>query len=87
MNKSVKKAVLAYSGRSEPLRIFLFSPHAETVLVTANEYAGKLVGEVHKKLFSITPDDLSNLKTDVAFFAFPYRQAISLVQKLPKKQD
>jgi N-acetyl-gamma-glutamyl-phosphate reductase common form len=79
-----------YSG-SELLRILLFHPNVEIVLVTANEHAGKLVGEVHKNLFGLTdlrcsptPEDLSTLDADVAFFALPHGQAISLVPKLPK---
>jgi N-acetyl-gamma-glutamyl-phosphate reductase common form len=78
-------------GGSELLRILLFHPNAEIVLVTANEHAGKLVGEVHRNLFSITdlrftktPEDLSTLEADVAFFALPHGQAISLVPQLPK---
>jgi N-acetyl-gamma-glutamyl-phosphate reductase len=89
----IKIAIFGGSGYggSELLRILLFHPNAEIVLVTANEHAGKLVGEVHRNLFSITdlrftktPDDLSNLQADVAFFALPHGQAISLVPKLPK---
>jgi N-acetyl-gamma-glutamyl-phosphate reductase common form len=78
-------------GGSELLRILLFHPNAEIILVTANEHAGKAVGEVHRNLFSITdlrftktPDDLSTLQADVAFFALPHGQAISIVPKLPK---
>ena len=78
-------------GGSELLRILLFHPNAEIVLVTANEHAGKLVGEVHKNLFGLTdlrfqltPEYLSELDADVAFFALPHGQAISIVPKLPK---
>jgi N-acetyl-gamma-glutamyl-phosphate reductase len=78
-------------GGSELLRILLFHPNAEIVLVTANEHAGKLVGEVHKNLFGLTdlrfeptPENLSTLDADVAFFALPHGQAISLAPKLPK---
>ncbi len=78
-------------GGSELLRILLFHQNAEIILVTANEHAGKLVGEVHKNLFGLTdlrfqptPEDLSNLEADVAFFALPHGQAISIVPKLPK---
>jgi N-acetyl-gamma-glutamylphosphate reductase len=53
-------------GGSELLRILLFHPAAEIVLVTANEHAGKAVGEVHKNLYGLTelrfakaPEDLS----------------------------
>lgn len=92
MNK-LKIAVFGGSGYggSELLRILLFHPNAEIVLVTANEHAGKLVGEVHKNLFGLTylycsptPENLSTLDADVAFFALPHGQAISLVPQLPK---
>lgn len=79
-------------GGSELLRILLFHPNAEIVLVTANEHAGKAVAEVHKNLFGITdlkfeiaPDDLSKLENiDVAFFALPHGQALNLIPNLPK---
>jgi N-acetyl-gamma-glutamylphosphate reductase len=78
-------------GGSELLRILLFHPNVEIILVTANEHAGKSVGEVHKNLFGLTdlrftktPEDLSNIEVDVAFFALPHGQAISIVPKLPK---
>lgn len=79
-------------GGSELLRILLFHPNAEIVLVTANERAGKAVGEVHRNLygisdlkFEIAPSDLSSLKEiDVAFFALPHGQAINLVSQLPE---
>lgn len=78
-------------GGSELLRILLFHPNAEIVLVTANEHAGKSVGEVHRNLFGITdlrferaPDDLSGLTDiDVAFFALPHGQALTLIPQLP----
>ena len=73
------------------MRILLFHPNAEIVLVTANEHAGKAVGEVHKNLFGLTdlrfeksPEDLSALENvDVAFFALPHGQALNLVPQLP----
>jgi N-acetyl-gamma-glutamyl-phosphate reductase common form len=92
MNK-LKIAIFGGSGYggSELLRILLFHPNTEIVLVTANEHAGKSVGEVHKNLFGLTdlrfqltPEYLSNLEADVAFFALPHGQAISIVPKLPK---
>jgi len=78
-------------GGSELLRILLFHPNAEIVLVTANEHAGKPVGEVHRNLYGITdlvfdkaPGDLSALTDiDVAFFALPHGQALDLVPQLP----
>ena len=93
MNK-IKIAIFGGSGYggSELLRILLFHPFAEIVLVTANEHAGKAVGEVHKNLFGLTdlrfeqsPEDLSALKDiDVAFFALPHGQALKLVPQLPE---
>ena len=93
MNK-IKIAIFGGSGYggSELLRILLFHPRAEIALVTANEHAGKLVGEVHKNLFGLTdlqfeksPEDLTKLETiDVAFFALPHGQALNLIPQLPK---
>lgn len=92
MNK-IKIAIFGGSGYggSELLRILLFHPNAEIVLVTANEQAGKAVGEVHKNLFGLTdlrfetaPEDLSSLEADVAFFGLPHGQAISVAPKLPE---
>jgi len=92
-DNKIKIAIFGGSGYggSELLRILLFHPNAEIVLVTANEHAGKAVGEVHKNLFGIcdlkfelAPEDLSNLDADVAFFALPHGQALSLIPQLPK---
>ena len=93
MTEKIKIAIFGGSGYggSELLRILLFHPHAEIVLVTANEHAGKAVGEVHRNLFGLTdlrfeksPDDLSQLETvDVAFFALPHGQALNLIPNLP----
>ena len=93
MNK-LKIAIYGGSGYggSELLRILLFHPNAEIVLVTANEQAGKSVGEVHKNLFGLTdlrfetaPEDLSKLENvDVAFFALPHGQALNLIPQLPE---
>jgi N-acetyl-gamma-glutamyl-phosphate reductase common form len=90
----IKIAIFGGSGYggSELLRILLFHPNAEIVFVTANEHAGKPVGEVHKNLFGLTglrfviaPDDLSKLENvDVAFFALPHGQALNLIPQLPK---
>ena len=78
-------------GGSELLRILLFHPHAEIILVTANEHAGKAVSDVHKNLFGITDlkfeiahGDLSKLDADVAFFALPHGQALNLIPQLPE---
>ena len=90
----IKIAIFGGSGYggSELLRIMLFHPKAEIVLVTANEHAGKAVGEVHKNLFGLTdlrfeksPEDLSALENvDVAFFALPHGQALNLIPQLPE---
>ena len=93
MKEKIKIAIFGGSGYggSELLRILLFHPNAEIVLVTANEHAGKAVGEVHKNLFGLTdlkfeksPEDLATLENiDVAFFALPHGQALNLVSQLP----
>ena len=90
----IKTAIFGGSGYggSELLRILLFHPHTEVVLVTANEHAGKAVGEVHRNLNGLTklrfakaPDDLSSLDfIDVAFFALPHGQALTLIPQLPE---
>ncbi|MEO6589373.1 MAG: N-acetyl-gamma-glutamyl-phosphate reductase [Pyrinomonadaceae bacterium] len=90
----IKIAIFGGSGYggSELLRILLFHEQAEIVLVTANEHAGKAVGEVHKNLFGLTdlmfeksPEDLSSLEhIDVAFFALPHGQALNLIPNLPE---
>ncbi|HEX8288445.1 MAG TPA: N-acetyl-gamma-glutamyl-phosphate reductase [Pyrinomonadaceae bacterium] len=94
MTKKIKIAIFGGSGYggSELLRILLFHPHAEIVLVTANEHAGKSIGEVHRNLFGLTdlkfeksPEDLSSLENiDVAFFALPHGQALNLIPHLPE---
>ena len=78
-------------GGAELLRILLQHPCAEIGLVTANEHAGKAVGEVHRNLFgicnlkfAIAPEDLSALQDyDFVFFALPHGQALKLVPQLP----
>ena len=94
MEKKIKIAIFGGSGYggSELLRILLFHPHVEIVFVTANEHAGKAVGEVHKNLFGLTdltfeksPEDLSKLAdVDLAFFALPHGQALNLIPQLPE---
>lgn len=94
MNEKIKIAIFGGSGYggSELLRILLFHPNAEIVLVTANEHAGKAVGDVHRNLFGLTdlkfetsPEDLSVLENvDAAFFALPHGQALSIIPQLPK---
>ena len=91
--EKIKVAIFGGSGYggSELLRILLFHPNAEIAYVTANEQAGKSVGEVHKNLNGLTdlvfqkaPEDLSTLTdVDVVFFALPHGQALSLAPHLP----
>ena len=93
MNEKIKIAVLGGSGYggSELLRILLFHPNAEIVLVTANEHAGKPVADVHRNLNGLTnlvftpaPDDMSALSgIDIVFFALPHGQALNLIPQLP----
>jgi LysW-gamma-L-alpha-aminoadipyl-6-phosphate/LysW-L-glutamyl-5-phosphate reductase len=92
-DNKIKVAIFGGSGYggAELLRILLFHPHVEIVLVTANEHAGKAVSEVHRNLYEIcnlkfetAPEDLSQLENiDVAFFALPHGQALNIVPKLP----
>src|SRR5215211_6035463 len=90
----IKVAIFGGSGYggSELLRILLFHPHVDVVLVTANEHADKRVAEVHRNLHGLT--DLSFVKqpetidgvldnVDCVFFALPHGQAMSLVPQLP----
>ncbi len=97
MNSSTEKIRVAIFGGSgyggsELLRILLVHPNAEIVLVTANEHAGKAVSDVHKNLLGLTnlrfvsaPDDLSGIgDLDVAYFALPHGQALSLIPQLPQ---
>jgi len=78
-------------GGSELLRILLLHPNADIKFVTANEQAGKAVGEVHRNLLAVTdlrftkaPDDLESLSDlDCAFFALPHGQAMELAPRLP----
>lgn len=89
----IKVAIFGGSGYggSELLRILLFHPHAEIVFVTANEQAGKAVGDVHKNLYGLTdlkfrnaPDDPSELADlDCVFLALPHGQAMAVVPLLP----
>lgn len=78
-------------GGSELLRILLFHSNVEIVFVTANEQAGKLVGEVHRNLAGLTnltfckaPEDPAALaELDCVFLALPHGQAMELVPTLP----
>jgi len=78
-------------GGSELLRILLFHPHVELAFVTANEQAGKPIGEVHRNLNGLT--DLSFSKAleemeklagvECVFLALPHGQAMEIVPRLP----
>jgi N-acetyl-gamma-glutamyl-phosphate reductase len=79
-------------GGSELLRILLFHPNVEIVFVTANEQAGKPVGQVHRNLDGLTelnfrtaPEDLAELSDlDCVFLALPHGQAMDVVPRLPE---
>ncbi|HEU4932839.1 MAG TPA: N-acetyl-gamma-glutamyl-phosphate reductase, partial [Pyrinomonadaceae bacterium] len=75
-------------GGSELLRILLFHSQVEIVFVTANEQAGKPIGEVHRNLNGLT--DLTFVKAPEAldsvecvFLALPHGQAMEIVPRLP----
>src|SRR3712207_1375008 len=78
-------------GGAELLRILLFQPRVEVVLVTANEHAGKEVADVHRNLRGLTglsfvpaPEELGKLDDlDCVFFALPHGQALELAPRLP----
>src|SRR6185295_6132535 len=76
-------------GGSELLRILLFHPHVEIVFVTANEQAGKPIGEVHRNLNGLTqlnfikePENLDGV--ECVFLALPKGQAMEIVPRLPE---
>src|SRR6266851_1340125 len=81
-------------GGAELLRILLQHPDAEVALVTANEQAGKRVGEVHRNLYGLTdlvfsdaPQDLNSLDNlDCVFLGLPHGQAMEIVPSLPATQ-
>ena len=60
-------------------------------MVTANEQAGKMVGDVHRNLYGLSdlrferaPEDLSVLQDcDCVFLALPHGQAMEVVPRLP----
>src|SRR6266550_6802787 len=93
-NSKLRVAIFGGSGYggSELLRILLLHPNVEISFVTANEQAGKRVGEVHKNLtgltdlvFSQAPDGSSSLtNVDCVFLALPHGQAMALVPTLPE---
>ena len=88
--RRIKAAIFGGSGYggSELLRILLFHPNVEVVFVTANEHAGKPVGEVHRNLHGLTSlTFVKNAETlddiDCVFLALPHGQAMSIVPTLP----
>jgi N-acetyl-gamma-glutamyl-phosphate reductase len=78
-------------GGAELLRILLLHPHAEVVLVTANEHAGQRVADVHRNLLGLTeldfvpaPEDPEGLGgLDCVFLALPHGQALEVAPRLP----
>lgn len=91
MSSKIRAAIFGGSGYggSELLRILLFHPNVEIVLVTANEHAGQAVGEVHRNLHGLTdlrferaPDTLENI--DCALLALPHGQAMDVVPRLSR---
>lgn len=77
-------------GGSELLRILLQHQHASISLVTANEQAGKAVGDVHRNLQGLTdlrftnaPENLDETDIDCAFLALPHGQAMEIAPQLP----
>src|SRR5688572_26619115 len=92
--RRIKAAIFGGSGYggSELLRILLFHPHVDVVLVTANEHAGKRVAEVHRNLHGLTdlsfveqPEKIDGVldNVDCVFFALPHGQAMSIMSTLP----
>ncbi|HEX8635274.1 MAG TPA: N-acetyl-gamma-glutamyl-phosphate reductase [Pyrinomonadaceae bacterium] len=77
-------------GGAELLRILLGRADVEVAFVTANEGAGKSVGEVHRNLYGLTalrftaaPDDLESLpEVDCVFLALPHGQALEIAPRL-----
>lgn len=78
-------------GGAELLRLLLPHPHVRIALVTANEHAGKSVGEVHRNLYGLTdlqfvrtPEDFKELaQLDCLFLTLPHGQAMEIVPRLP----
>lgn len=88
--RKIRAAIFGGSGYggAELLRILLFHPHVEVAAVTANEHAGKAVGEVHRNLLGLTnlqfvKEAESLAGVDCVFLALPHGQAMSIVPTLP----
>ncbi|HEX8142403.1 MAG TPA: N-acetyl-gamma-glutamyl-phosphate reductase [Pyrinomonadaceae bacterium] len=94
MMKKIRVGIFGGSGYggAELLRLLLMRSDVELALVTANEHAGKAVGEVHKNLYGLTdlrfrraPEDLLSLgELDYLFLALPHGQALEIVPRLPE---
>jgi N-acetyl-gamma-glutamyl-phosphate reductase common form len=77
-------------GGAELLRILLARADVEVAFVTANEHAGKAVGEVHRNLYGLTnlrfihaPEELESLpEVDCVFLALPHGQALEIAPRL-----
>lgn len=89
-NQKIRIGIFGGSGYggSELLRILLFHPNVELVFVTANEQAGKPIGEVHRNLHGLTqlsfvnaPENVTGV--DCVFLALPHGQAMQVVPSLP----
>jgi N-acetyl-gamma-glutamyl-phosphate reductase common form len=93
-NSKLRVGILGGSGYggAELLRLLLMHPQVEIELVTANEHAGKSVGEVHRNLYGLTdlrfspaPEELESFEDlDFVFLSLPHGQAISIVPRLPQ---
>jgi N-acetyl-gamma-glutamyl-phosphate reductase common form len=78
-------------GGAELLRILLARADVEIAFVTANEHAGKAVGEVHRNLYGLTelrfvgaPEEFESLgNLDCVFLALPHGQALEIAPRLP----
>jgi N-acetyl-gamma-glutamyl-phosphate reductase len=78
-------------GGAELLRILLARADVEVAFVTANEHAGKAVGDVHRNLYGLTelrfisaPQELESLpQVDCVFLALPHGQALEIAPRLP----
>src|ERR1044071_8704677 len=76
-------------GGSELLRILLFHPHVELVFVTANEQAGKPVGEGHRTFNAVSPLNFVKDQEDLGYIdcvslALPQGQAMEVFPRLPR---
>lgn len=92
--KTIKAAIFGGSGYggSELIRLLMFHPDVEITTITANEHAGRSVGDVHRNLYGLTEAAFSampaaaalgKLDADVVFLALPHGQALDIVPHLP----